>query len=152
MPDFEKDLAEIKNSDKSNKDKLTDESQLNKTLLSAIEGKTTLLENELRENPEMSATITKEMMELGKLKETTEAKIADLTNQIAADNSAETASRPIISVGALMPDYQSKITDIRNGSGTDIEKMQRENEVSVNLIKLVDQKSRCLETRKEPKS
>jgi hypothetical protein len=148
MPDFEKDLAEIKNSDKSSKDKLTEENQLNKTLLSAIEGKTTLLENELKENPEMSATITKEMMELGKLKEAIEAKISDLTNQIAADNSAETASRPMISVGALMPDYQSKITDIRNASGTDIEKMQRENELSLNLIKLVDQKIVALKQEK----
>lgn len=53
-------------------------------------------------------------------------------------NDANNTVRPVVSVGALMSDYESQVTDIRNGSGTDVEKLKRENELHEALIGLAE--------------
>lgn len=150
MPDYEKDLATIRGSNQTQKEKLMEENNLNKILLAAIDYKLTELENELKENPDSEAEIKADIESLTEARKEKQNLVDK--NQTELDGLAtdiEVASRPIISVGNLIPDYEVQLADIRNGAGTDPEKLEKENELHQSLIDRTDKRIAELEAEKE---
>lgn len=146
MPSYKTDLQAITSSDKSEKDKLIAENDLHKMMIGSLEWKIKSLEDEREEDPTLSDQINAEIKTLETLKAEKEGLIAANDKTIAAlpDN----VSRPVITSTSLMRDYDSKRTDIRNGSGTETEKLAKENEIHAQLIAKADERIRELEAEK----
>lgn len=150
MPDYEKDLAAIRGSNQTQKEKLTEENNLNKILLSAIDYKIRELEDVLKDNPDSEAEIKADIQSLTEARKEKQNLIDK--NQTELDGlgtDTEATARSIISIGNLIPDYEVKLTDIRNGAGTDPEKLEEENELHQSLIDLTDKRIAELEAEKE---
>lgn len=149
MPDYEQDLADIASSNKTTKDKLTEENNLHNMLLAAVDYKIDQLETERGENPDLSETINNEIDQLKAIKQEKQDKIEINKTAIANADPDEVVTRPTISIGNLMSDYESQLASIKNGGGTDVEKMEEENELHQKLIDLSEEKIEELNTEKE---
>lgn len=150
MPAYQVDLAAIKNSNKSDRDKLNEENDLHELLIGTIDWKIKNLEEEKEANPNLSDQIDKEIQALKTMKSDQEREVE--ANESALENLPEdndlVAKRPGVSAGDLMRDYDTKLIDIKNGAGSDADKWTKENEVHSQLIAKVDNRILELEAEK----
>lgn len=149
MPDYERDLGNIRSSNKSEKEKLEEENNLHKMLIAAVDYKIAVLNEEKAANPDLSDVINKEIETLNEIMVRKNNLIDQNEAAIPNADTEVVETRPLISVGALKSDYESDLTDIRNGEGTDIEKLEKENEVHQELIDLTDSKIEELKQERE---
>ncbi len=146
MPSYKTDLAALKSSGKSEKEILMAENELHARMIGTLDWKINNLEEEREENPTLAAEINAEITALQALKVEKEGLIAANEKSIAA--SPENTDRTPISITSLMRDYDSKRTDIRNGAGTETEKLAKENEINQQLLEKADARILELEAEK----
>ncbi len=142
IPSYENDLANVEQLTSDEKQRLIDKNKLHNALINAINSKISSLETEREGSPELNAIIGQEIEELNEIKRSKEAEIATNQTRIDTLNESDTTdnTRPTVSTSNLLPSYDSGITDIRNGSGTDIEKMEAENALNQELIDQIDKR------------
>ena len=150
MPAYQVDLAAIKNSNKSTREKLEEENELHQLLIGAIEWKIKSLEDEKASNPSIADQIDKEIQTLKDIKSQQDQLVE--TNKTSLENLADETdvadARPGVSVGDLIRDYDAQLIDIKNGSGTNAEKWAEENELNEKLIGRATSRIQELEAEK----
>ena len=148
MPTYESSLADIRNGNSAEEDKLNSEYDVHEALLDICEVKMAELETEKENNPEDAVAINKDIQDLSNIQRNAQNEMNSNANKIAQLNSAS-LNRPEISVSELLPDFDGQMAEIENGNLPAIEKLKAKNELNNRLLKAIEIKMADIEDELE---
>ena len=147
MTDYENNLDAIREGDGTDVDKMKRENELNKDLMKKAEEKLEELKAERSSttDPDEMALIDQDILKVENIKRSTLNQIRINDDQIAQLGGNIDESRPAISIGELMPDYESKVENIENSNLSDVDKLARKNELNKQLLNAISTKTETVQ-------
>ncbi len=152
LPNYTERLEKIKSDENlSEEEKIKQKIELKTRLTERLDTEISNT-NELKTYyPENESQLEERAKTLEALKQTQSTEIADLETELNALNIVAETPRPSITIGALMPDYQTDLEAIASAGGTEIERLERENELNNMLLGAIDFKISQLENEQATK-
>lgn len=139
LPEYESEIRAIRDGNESDVDKMKAENELSQELMERAEAQLEELKKERNQTSDQEelALIDQDILKVENIKRSTLNKIRINDDQIAQLGGNIDENRPEISIGELMPDYDTKVNNIEDSELPQAEKLARKNELNEQLLKSV---------------